>query len=100
MIYNTKRVEVIRVSAATGLQRISRLEAQTDDPWILKCLRLARNFFDEVDQFFLSPLERDGQPRTHEAEWLTGAELALSIANCYLDLVQHDIYDEDMRLAG
>jgi len=87
-----ERVERIRAKALAGKASVSDLNAQITDAYVKQLLKLASNWFDDVEVFWIGTLQRDRMPPrslAEESRWLDQAEFFLeSIARPQLKAVQ------------
>ena len=79
MIHDKERVEALRTAAKVGIDALNELQAKTTDPGFHKRLVLSRNWFGDIESFFLYQLENKARPPAEEASWLDAAERYIDI---------------------
>jgi hypothetical protein len=88
MIHAPERVDAIRRTAAAKLKQVEELERQLKDSYMLGRLKQVRHWFEDVENFFLSSLEKESRTAEAEAQWLSGAEWALQMGIGQLKTIQ------------
>ena len=80
MIHAAVRVASLRTKIAAELLVLSTMERHTKDRSVRKDIRMIRNWFEDVESFFLERLSRESRSLAQEATWLDGAETFFRLA--------------------
>lgn len=85
MIHAAKKVEAIRSRADSSIQAITAMTATIPDPGLRGQLKQLTYLFSDVQTFFLDSLARESRTPEAESDWLTHAEMVLTIAEKQLE---------------
>jgi hypothetical protein len=88
MIHDAKRVEALRAGAQAGLKALTELQLKTTDPSFHQMLVMPRNWFGDIEAFFIRQLEAEERTAAREAWWLSAAEQNLAMTNQQLKHLQ------------
>jgi hypothetical protein len=87
MVHAPERVAAIRKTLAAKIEIVAELEATVKDTPFRKQLQLARNWLEDIENFYLSALNQERTPEA-ESTWLDYAENSLKVAILQLKSVQ------------
>jgi hypothetical protein len=101
-IHAPGRVQTLREKAAGYLQAVSDLEAKVKDPGTHERLQRVRNTLSDVENIFLTQLQRDVRSREQEVRWLGYTEMVLTMAAMQLHEIEDDVakYGSDITGVG